>query len=134
MMETDNNTQSQKPKTCRLAIVAIAFGFFGLFYFGTSAIVWLNSDPAWRLAISNCMIGILSSYDWGTFCVPLASVLGIINGVLSLNEIKKSDGLLTGRGIAIAAVIMSVTGLIWFCFVLVCVRFYRFFPGGNSVS
>ena len=49
----------------------------------------------------------------GVFLFPIIlSVLGIVFGHISLNRIKRSDGLLKGRGLAIAGLIIGYAGLV----------------------
>src|SRR5687768_1693436 len=53
------------------------------------------------LAIAALVLSIL-------FCVPLAPLAGIILGIVALSKIDRSNGALTGKGLAIGAIIAGV--------------------------
>jgi len=56
-----------------------------------------------RLAIAALVLGILSLFTWGITAIP-----AIILGIISLVLIEKSGGRITGRGFAIAGIIIPV--------------------------
>lgn len=59
------------------------------------------------LAIASLICGIV-----GPCTVGLASIAGIILGIMSLSKIKQSGGQLTGRGLGLAGIMVSVVGLL----------------------
>lgn len=66
------------------------------------------------MAIAALVMGILS-ITVGVFCCgPLFSILGIIFSLVALSQIKKNPEQQTGRGMAIAGLVMSILGLIMF--------------------
>jgi type II secretory pathway pseudopilin PulG len=42
------------------------------------------------------------------FCVPMAPLLGLVLGIVALMQIDKSKGALTGKGMAIGAIVVSL--------------------------
>jgi hypothetical protein len=59
------------------------------------------------------------------FFIPLLGVVGLILGIISLRKISRSDGSLSGRGLAIAAVIIGSirTGLLILTIILVSFKY-----------
>ena len=58
------------------------------------------------LAITSLVLGILSCL--GLFLLlGIPPILGVVFGIISLGKIKKSDGLIQGKGLAIAGIITS---------------------------
>ncbi len=78
---------------------ASAGGFSGAAYGGTVA-VQKNSG----LAIASLVLGLL-------FCVPFASLVGLILGIVALNQIKNSGGAIQGRGMAIAGIVLGAISM-----------------------
>ena len=67
-----------------------------------------NSRPSTcGLAIGSLVCGLL-------FFVPFAGLVAIILGAISLSKIKHSNGSLTGRGMAIAGIIVGAFSLVFF--------------------
>lgn len=59
-------------------------------------------------AIASLLLG-LSSF----FCAAFTGILGIIFGVLALNQISSSQGRLAGSGLAIAGIVTGAVGCLW---------------------
>jgi uncharacterized membrane protein len=60
------------------------------------------------LAVASLVLGIL-----GFFALPLvAPILALVFGYVALSQIKKANGWLTGRGMAIAGVVLGWLGLV----------------------
>jgi Domain of unknown function (DUF4190)/GYF domain 2 len=66
------------------------------------------------MAIAGLVMGILSVTVGLLCCGPLFNLLGIVFSLVALSQIKKSPDQQTGRGLAIAGLIMSILGLIAF--------------------
>ncbi len=62
------------------------------------------------LSIASMVLGILSFVCTGF----LTSIPGLITGIISLRKIKKSDGLLAGRGLAITGIVTSAVNLLFY--------------------
>jgi hypothetical protein len=61
-------------------------------------------------AIASLVFGLLS------FCIPLlAGLVGVILGFLSLGDIKRSEGRVGGKGLAIVGIIASFLGTLFSC-------------------
>jgi competence protein ComGC len=61
------------------------------------------------LAIWSLVLGIV-----GLLCLPiLAAIPAVICGHMAYSRIKRSGGVLTGQGLAIAGLIMGYLGLVW---------------------
>ena len=58
------------------------------------------------LAIASLVLGIV-----GFFCSIFTSIPGIILGIVGLGKISKSGGALTGKGLAIAGIVVSIFAL-----------------------
>lgn len=89
---------------------------------GTTNVTVSVDNPKYNgLAIASMVLGIL--WIWW-----IGSILAIIFGFVSLNQIKNSNGAQTGRGMAIAGLVLGFIGLgtILFFFVVAAV--------GSSVS
>jgi len=70
-------------------------------YYGAYPGPMAPSTSTWAIASLMCSLA-------GWFLVPvLGSVLGVIFGHIALGEIKRSDGRLEGRGMAIAGLIIG---------------------------
>jgi hypothetical protein len=89
---------------------------------GTTSFTVSVDNPRYNgLAIASMVLGIL--WIWW-----IGSILAIVFGFVALNQIKNSDGAQTGRGMAIAGLVLGFIGLgtILFFFVIAAV--------GSSVS
>ena len=71
------------------------------------------------MAIISLIAGILAVICTILFCLPctlifafIFSLIAAILGFISLNQIKKSEGTLTGRGLAIAGLIAGLVSLV----------------------
>lgn len=95
MSETDNNTQVQKGKTSKLAIVSLMFGVLACLTFPRLVIV----TPASMLAF------------WAGNIACLPALAGLIVGVVALCKIQKAHGMLKGLGFAAAGIIL--TSIFW---------------------
>jgi len=72
------------------------------------------------LAVSSLVLGILGAFSLGVLSIP-----GIIYGFLALSRIKKSKGMLGGRGLAISGIAVGgVTVLIWLSLSAVFVSYF----------
>ncbi len=60
------------------------------------------------LATASLVLGIC-----GFVTCAVTGVVGLILGIVSLNEIKKSAGRLKGKGIAIAGIVFSAASIVW---------------------
>ena len=67
-------------------------------------------------AVAALVLGVLSIF------IPLA-LIAIIIGIVAVNQIKKSNGLEVGRGIAVAGIIFGVIG--FFAFPQIIMRIYN---------
>ena len=107
MSNTDNNIQSKKGETSRLAVAS----------FITPVLMW---DIGWLLAaipllipsffnwLSNEVILFFSWLFLSALLILLSSPIGIILAAFSLIFIRKSGGKLEGKRYAIKAIILSV--------------------------
>jgi len=68
------------------------------------------------MAIASLILGIA-----GFFTMGLAALAGLILGILGLRSIKRSDGELTGNGLAIAGVIISSVSLVLATFIFITI-------------
>ena len=59
------------------------------------------------MAIASLVLGIV-----GIFTMGIAAIAGLVLGFLGLRSIKRSDGELTGKGLAIAGVTISSLSLV----------------------
>ena len=85
MSETDNDTQSQKLKTSRLALTALAFG----------VVTWCFV----YMFMSAGFFALLGSF--------FAALLSLLFGVIALSDIRQNRTLLKGKAIAIAGISLS---------------------------
>jgi len=60
------------------------------------------------LAITSLVCGIIGGYSWAS----TASIIAIICGHLALHNIKKDPNTYTGKGLAIAGLILGYLGLV----------------------
>jgi hypothetical protein len=70
----------------------------------TQSVGGVTASKVNGFAIASMVLGILWLY-W------VGSILAVIFGHISLNQIKKSDGMQTGRGMAIAGVVLGWIGV-----------------------
>lgn len=82
-----------------LATVAPALPIPGTFSGGPAPVAPKTSG----MAVTSLVVGILGACTFG-----IGSIIGLILGLVSLNKIKKSNGQLGGKGLAIAGVCVSV--------------------------
>ena len=83
---------------------------------------WMYAPPASRLgtwALTSMICGIVSVFS----VQIILAILAIIFGFIGLNEVKKSAGMIEGRGFAITGI---VTGFISVGITLLIVLFYVF--------
>jgi hypothetical protein len=71
------------------------------------------------LAVAALVLGILGLVFFAFFAVPPA--LALIFGIVSLGQIKGSNGTQEGRGLAIAGIVLGSVGLLFFVIWLVAV-------------
>jgi hypothetical protein len=100
--ETDISVQSE-PKTSRLAIASMVFGILGP----------LSGGAMWIASVNNFVIR--TNFVVALFSCGVPSMLGLILGMKSLEQIDNSEGQLLGREYAIAGVAISV---VWIVLVL----------------
>ena len=65
-------------------------------------------------AIASMVLGIVGG------CVAIGPILSIIFGVVALNQIKSSQGRMTGRGMAIAGIVL---GIVWIVILIAYIVF-----------
>jgi len=74
-------------------------------------------------AIASLVLGLS-----GLLC-GIAAIVGLIFGIVALNDIKKSGGRLEGRGLATAGIVVSAVLLIvWFAWIFIFFFFLRSHP------
>lgn len=95
MTKTDNNSQDQEPKTSRLAVAALVCALLGP----------LSPYLAPLLYLGEAVFGPLLSLFFFAACL-----FGLLLGITSLRHIRTSNGRLTGKECAIAAIVIS---LVW---------------------
>ena len=115
--ETGSNSQSQKLKTSRLAITSMAFAIFGPFLFGPMLILLF-----YGLSFRNLLIQ--SPYRMTSLSCVVAGILGLVLGIKSLGQIDNSQGLLAGRGYAIAGIAISISWILLILAVLLLPALY----------
>ncbi len=103
--ETDANSQSQTPKTARLAIWSIVFGILAPFFCAPMLILLF-----YGLSFRNLLIQ--SPYRTTSFSCVVAGILGLVLGLKSLEQINDSQGLLAGREYAIAGIAISISWIL----------------------
>ncbi len=97
MSETEGKAQEQKPKTSKLAIASILIPTI----MTIGGLCFWTGGPAepkgfWLTLIVSSTFAVLGSWP-----------IGLILGIVSLVVIKKSGGLLKGRGFAIVGIVLS---------------------------
>jgi len=81
--------------------------------------------PTNSMAVASLIMGLLS-ITVGLFCCgPLFGILGIIFSAVALSQIKKNPPLQSGRGMAIAGLVLSVFGLIFSLVILMAFGFWE---------
>lgn len=99
MSETANNTKNSKPKISKLAIVSLLFGVLSLCTLGMVEPVGL--------------CGYMSlSYVCVLFALRLSAIAGLFIGILAIVKIKKSSGMLKGKGFALVGIASAAALLI----------------------
>jgi uncharacterized membrane protein len=78
--------------------------------------VWQTSQPQWPpmeapQSTSGLAIAALVCSLAGFIVCQIVSIVGIVLGILALNEISGSMGRKTGRGMAIAGIVIGVCGV-----------------------
>jgi hypothetical protein len=107
--------ESRKPKTCKLAIDALIIPvvLWGSGFWVSEMVARFYSDTE-TVEILEIVLGLPA------ICAILASApTGILLGIISLIQIKRSDGMLKGRRLAIEGIIVSVAlecVFLWFTF------------------
>lgn len=102
--ETEVDLQSQMPRISKLAITSVVFGISGPF----------SSGVTWIASVNNFVIG--SHFVMVIFSCGVASILGLLLGVRSLEQIRNSEDKLIGREYAIVG---TVTSAVWLFLVFV---------------
>lgn len=101
--EIDTDTLTQQPRISKLAVTSIVFGALGPLSGGA---IWIASENDFviktNFIVTLCSCGVLS-------------LLGLILGMKSLEQIDSSEGQLLGREYAIAG---AVTSAVWMFLVL----------------
>lgn len=77
------------------------------------------------LAVASLVLGI-------TWLFWLGSLAAIILGAVALGQIKRADGAESGRGMAIAGIILGSVGVVWFLAMVALTGAVLF--GGAAVS
>jgi len=113
MSETEAKAQGQKPKSSWLAILSLILAiaaFTGVFIIQVTrrfcVDLWGRLNSGW---LGPC--GLL-------LVIMFISTFGIISGAVAYKKVRKSHGLLTGRGIARAGQFISIMVFVWACFSL----------------
>jgi prepilin-type processing-associated H-X9-DG protein len=88
---------------------AVAFGNRATSSAVPPALSAVTSQPITNsgLAIASLVLGLV-----GLFTCGLTAIVGLILGIVSLSQIKKSNGTITGQGIALAGTIVSALFLL----------------------
>lgn len=103
IIEIEDSSQS-KPRTSKLAITSAVFGMLAPFSSGTM----------WIASVNNFVIR--SHFIMTLFSCGVASILGLLLGTKSLDQIKNSEGQLIGKEYAI---IGTTTSVIWLFLIFV---------------
>jgi len=103
IIETKDSSQS-KPRTSKLAIISAAFGILGPFSSGTM----------WIASVNDFVIR--GHFIMTLFSCGVASILGLVLGTKSFDQIKNSEGRLIGKEYAI---IGTTTSAIWLFLIFV---------------
>jgi hypothetical protein len=74
----------------------------------TAGIVSADYVAISNLAIGAAVLGLATALSIVWLELALLAVAGVVLGILALRSIRNSDGTLTGRGIALAGIILSV--------------------------
>jgi uncharacterized membrane protein len=64
------------------------------------------------MAVTGLIFGLIGLMGGWLCCGPIFSVLGIVFSSVGLSQIKRDPSQQTGRGMAIAGLILSIIGLI----------------------
>jgi prepilin-type processing-associated H-X9-DG protein len=96
MSRTDNNSQRQKAKTSELAIVSLCSALYFIFD------LWLLRNLGPDRSVASTVLNIVLQLS-ALLSMPAAITLGIV----ALIEIRRSEGKLCGRGLAIWGTILG---------------------------
>ena len=77
------------------------------------------------MAVASLIMGLLSITVGLLCCGPLFSILGIIFSAVALSQIRKDPQLQSGRGMAIAGLVLSVFGMIASLLILLVFGFWE---------
>lgn len=73
----------------------------------------MTAEPAPNTAPKTSGLAIAALVLSLLFCIPLAPLIGLVLGIVALMQIDKSKGALTGKGMAIGAIVVSLfTGVV----------------------
>ena len=98
-------------------VLSVLWGLWGFIRFFLAGVLWpILSDEEQlqedfqpknmvtnKLAIASLVLGIC-----GYFTLGLGNIVGLVLGFVALSEIKNSNGQLSGRGLAISGIIISI--------------------------
>src|SRR4051812_5567526 len=87
---------------------------------------WQGQPKTNGLAIASLVTGILGAI----FCFIVA-IVGIVLGIVALNQIKNSNGMQTGRGLAIAGIVVGSLGIVVVILLIAFAGSVSFYTGGN---
>jgi len=104
MAETDNNLQGQKPKISKYAIASVSILLLIVAYWFTGARGLLNDTP-------KIMVGIVICWS---LLNPFGCVLCPILSIKALRQIRRSNGQVTGKTIAIIGFLTPII-VIYMC-------------------
>ncbi len=76
-------------------------------------------------ATASLVLGILSFCFW-----ILAAIPGLILGIVALNEIGKSQGRLSGQGMAVGGIVLNALGLFMIAPAIIGILVALLLPGG----
>ncbi|MHC4418834.1 MAG: DUF6794 domain-containing protein [Planctomycetota bacterium] len=88
MSEADDNTEGQRAKTHGLSLWSLGLGIYALITFPISIFC--------------------EARELFLFTAPIATILALIFAIISLIKIRKSKGLLKGKGFAIVGILFSL--------------------------
>jgi hypothetical protein len=98
IIEVDSCSESWEPRISRLAIASAVFGILGPFC----------SGAAWIASVNNFVVK--SNFIMTLLSCGVASIVGLLLGTRSLEQIKSSEGRLLGREYAIVG---TATSGVW---------------------
>lgn len=84
---------------------------------GCNQVLVIKTQRLSGLAVASMVLGIGAISSIGMFGIfGLPAIVGLVLGIVALRKIKRSAGLLQGRGFAIAGITTSAAGLLLVCF------------------